>query len=528
MNARWRFHTVDGILPVALLGITAFAPGVYAVAAWALLVLHLLTLPLDMAPGRRLALLVGTMAIMPVCAEAAGVGLAAALTILVAFPATARVMRSLTDPADAACMERLRVEILHARADGMSAASGLRTSTRLFRTLLVSGAIIIVLGLVTGRSVLIASGGVWEASLVAAAGMIMVRLPRSFVAAEETPLRGLAGSRLAFTATLTPRSALPCTLWLDGLAPWVKVEPGTMIFHEPVSAHVRLTPPLSGPSKLRLYAAAVDPWGLTLTSQIVDVANVEIMPRAKYAAWLAERYLERTRAGTTAAAVLAVDSRRGRRGGADYAGPRPYEPGDALRRIDWKRTFKYNRFVVKEFRTTGAEAAILLIALEASDDDAVDRLMYDLVTTVLSLAHEGIPMVLAGYTSKDATEVSPLLGPHGAVLRALALGRECVRRRPPRRVLAPPRFSQLRRLYARLGQTETERPLRRLLGFEMDVLRAHITRHPAMRVTHRALRQCPPPAAIVCLSAGEEDTAVLGFALEQAAALGYRAVSLRN
>lgn len=63
-------------------------------------------------------------------------------------------------------------------------------------------------------------------------------------------------------------------------------------------------PPLAGPSKLRLQASAVDPHGLIQTNQILEPIELHIIPKAKYAQWLAKKYLEQTASGTSMAALF--------------------------------------------------------------------------------------------------------------------------------------------------------------------------------------------------------------------------------
>ena len=64
-----------------------------------------------------------------------------------------------------------------------------------------------------------------------------------------------------------------------------------------MEATVRFTPPLAGPSKIQIKAASVDSRGLVETGQILEPIDLHIIPRAKYAPWLANKYLEQTSSG---------------------------------------------------------------------------------------------------------------------------------------------------------------------------------------------------------------------------------------
>ena len=93
--------------------------------------------------------------------------------------------------------------------------------------------------------------------------------------------------------------------FLQSADSWVKVDPTIFNLTEQDVADVnlRFTPPLAGPSKILIQAAIVDPRGLLLTGQVLDPVDLHIIPKAKYARWLAEKFLQTSSGAGTMAGV---------------------------------------------------------------------------------------------------------------------------------------------------------------------------------------------------------------------------------
>jgi hypothetical protein len=267
----------------------------------------------------------------------------------------------------------------------------------------------------------------------------------------------------------------------------------------------------------------VDPWGLTITPLQVPVADLHIIPRARYAAWLARRYLERTPPGAAPAAI--ARSGHGRLRGDEYFGSRPYDPGDSLRAIDWKRTLKLHRLVSKDFRAAPAQPALIAVSLEAYDADSADRLAHDLVMKSLTLAQEGVVQSIAAYTGERVVEVSPPLAPRDAVLAALRLTARIITVRRLRRTLEPPRLVGLRRARHALSDGLGGR-LADVIALEIEVLAHEAARHPATAALQRVARYLRPPASLVTISVVDGGAAVPETTVERFAALGYRPINV--
>jgi hypothetical protein len=66
--------------------------------------------------------------------------------------------------------------------------------------------------------------------------------------------------------------------------------------------NITYTPPLAVPSKLQLQTTGVDERGLIQFKPNLEPIDLHIIPRARYARWLAEKYLKQTATGGTTAA----------------------------------------------------------------------------------------------------------------------------------------------------------------------------------------------------------------------------------
>lgn len=513
-------------LVVGLLLATFFAPGAYAVVAGGLALLNALALIRAAAPPVRLALSTVTAVLFPLCAEAGGAGFAAIAGTLLALPGAGDALRSLALTANRASRDQVHRAMFSARQlSGRPLFVARRIPLPALRALILAGVVVVTLGLAAGRWVLVGAGAVFLGWLLALVGFVLLRLPLRFLEADSARLRALVAKRSDLAVVLRPHTPLPCILRLHSFVPWVEVSPAEVrIDGSRISAHLAVTPPLAGPSELALDVLAIDPWGLTGTLQSVEVTKLHIIPRARYAAWLARRYLERTPPGLTGMMSAATFARRGVRGGMEYYGARSYAPGDSLRDIDWKHTVKLREIVVKEFHMVAGQAAVLVVRLDAGDADAVDRLAYGIVTTTLTLAQEGIPMVLAGYTEHDVVGVTMRLAPRAAVRQALELTGRIVLAASARRSLAFPHLGRLRRMRRLLAGTEPARRLSDLLGLEIEAIADRAATHPAGRAARLAVRQVQPPAAVLTIAAAGDDDTALDVALGQLSRLGYRRV----
>lgn len=383
---------------------------------------------------------------------------------------------------------------------------------------------------ITRQTVLAEAAGLLLAAVVARGAVSYARLSPPFLTSQAPTIRGLAGRAMTATATVVSQAPWPVQVGLQPVQPWAAPEPRALDLPAGGSRRVtlRMTPPLAGPGRINAVATTEDPWGLVTAHAEVALAEVRVIPRAAYAAWLAQRYLEQAQDGALPAGALTEPKHaQAARHGLDYYGARPYEPGDVLRDIFWKLTVKLGQIVVKDRRQGRGEPVIASVNLAAANAEEKDWLAHALLMSVLTLAREGVPVALAAYTPDGVVEVTSPLAPRPAVRAALSLVDQIHTAPRPLRVLAPPQSIRLRRTVTRLLAARSDEAVRtaRLLALEHEALLRRMAAHPAAEALRRARLHVPTPAAVLPVTPDPDDLAILEVAVRHAPGLGFHILS---
>lgn len=357
------------------------------------------------------------------------------------------------------------------------------------------------------------------------AGYLLFPLARLFASMPPLPIevskthyRVVAGHNISFTMPLLNRFKMRGWLYLSSPYEWLELKPHkSELSEEKVDLHVNLTPPLAGPSSISLTGFFLDRLGLIQYKFQIELAELYVIPRARYAAWLAGGYLETSKGGaiTPMASTLATfKPSLGSRRGAEYYGNRLYEPGDSLRSIDWKHSIKLNEIVVKEYDTPQASSAALLVNLTVRNAEEADQLVYTWIITSITLAHEGIPAMLAVYDHDDVSAVTEFLDPRQLVLRSLALSREIVIWARPQKYLQPPDPLRIRSNIRSLKMLslDSAAKLIELLDLEFKALCNYSASNPATEALSRVLGKGGSRLTILFISAENHDEEALQMA----------------
>ncbi len=239
------------------------------------------------------------------------------------------------------------------------------------------------------------------------------------------------------------------------------------------------------------------------------------------------KYLEQTGAGDIVTAVIPPKVLLPKRG-IEYFGSRSYYPGDELRSIDWKHTLKLSRLVIKEFIEVGEQAAIIAVNLSVTDVEEADKLAFDLITTVLTLAQEAIPTSLAVYNHQRVVLTAVVTDPRETLKQVLLLVKDITPVEFAHRFLQLPDIGKLRRNIARLKQATSE-PGQRLLSmldFEYQSIEQGAKNHPATLALLRVTEHIPPPAIIVLVSQLNHDAEALLVTGEKLTRKGFTTLNI--
>lgn len=255
----------------------------------------------------------------------------------------------------------------------------------------------------------------------------------------------------------------------------------------------------------------MDPWGLIQVNQLLQPVALHVIPRAKYAEWLALRYLEQSGDGVMAVTEPLSKAIRAPKRGIEYAQSRTYQPGDQLKNIDWKHTLKLNKLIVKEFIETGRQAAIIAVNLSVTDAEEADKIAFNLITTALTLAQETIPTALAVYNHQRVIVTTAVLDPREMLKQTLLLVKDITSVELTQRLLQLPELSKLKRDIIQLKRATSE-PAQRLLSlldFEYQAIEKAAKNNPATLALSSVAEQTSSPATIVLISQLNHDAEAL-------------------
>jgi hypothetical protein len=346
--------------------------------------------------------------------------------------------------------------------------------------------------------------------------VIVRRLPVEAVAAAAIQQRMVAGTEELLHIKLTRRTSVGGRLFLESPDEWVRVSPKVLSLGEKeLVIGVSLSPMLSGPSLAKLEAYATDRWGLTQVRCTLEPVQLHVIPRARYAVWLANKYLAETKVGMLPliSNVSAIKFAYGLRRGVEYYGNQLYQPGDSLKNIDWKHSIKYNELITKEFAEFQGQSAIILINLAVGNAEEADKLAYKTVVTAISLAVENIPAALAAYNHEGVRLVTTVLQPLELVRRSLQVVREIVTVESQMKYLNPPDVTRLMANMSRLRSVESEasRVMLELLQLEYKNLASEAGQNPATKALSAAFTRVDKQANIVVISQRNHDAGAISF-----------------
>lgn len=340
--------------------------------------------------------------------------------------------------------------------------------------------------------------------------------------------RVVVGNAEAAKFRLMGRVRVPLLVSLRPVDAWVSVAPSDFLVTPKAETEVsvKFTAPLAGPSKLRINACYADMRGLVEVGQVLEPLDLHIIPRARYAAWLANKFLEQTSGGGSAVMPVAALGSRFSKRGVEFFGSRAYQVGDSLKDIDWKHSFKLGELVIKEFSGLQGQSGVIVANLTAKDADEADLLAYNLVMSALTLASEGLPSALAVYNETEVLAATPLMSSRETLKRVLELTGKIVVAEPKLRVLESTKPRLLKRSITQLSQAKREdaRRLAEVLELEAEALEASAESHPATLALNHAVKGLQGQAVITVISPGREDSDALSLALEKLKDRGFSVV----
>jgi hypothetical protein len=395
--------------------------------------------------------------------------------------------------------------------------------------LLVTTFCVLGISLLSGNMSLLIASAVVAGYLGVLYVVVFLRLPLKPVEEIQIYQRMVAGSDDHLDIELTNRTVIGGQLLVVSPYEWLKVGANRLSLKEQkLVVRVSLSPSLAGPSIVKLIGYAVDRWGLLQVRFELEPIRLFVIPRARYAVWLTERYLATTKPGALPLMVdvAALRPIYGLRRGIEYYGSQQYQPGDSLKNIDWKHSYKYNELIVKEFAEFHGQSAVIMVNLAVGNAEEADQLAYKIMVTALTLARGGIPAALAAYDNENVILTTATLAPRRLLLQCLQIAREMITTVNPVKYLNPPDVTRLR---ANIGRVESvgskaSEALLQLLQLEYRNLDADARLSPATKALSSAFTKVSKEATVVVISHHNHDAGALAFLSFNLARRGTAAV----
>jgi len=506
-------------LLVILLAATVLSPFPYSLAAIVLLAAIAYSAARPVPPRLKIGLSVCAIVLTPLAAE----------PVLSYWASSPVVRQGLAAILMLPALFLLDSSLLQNAGRQFDSERNRRDLTPTARALLTTFMVILILALVIDNLTLLFADTIFGIYLIDTSAVTFFTIPGEPINLPGVWRRTIAGTDVSLSLLARNNAPMILHCLLSPEDKWVKITPRHFTVERNMSLDVHFTPPLAGPSRPKMHLATIDPRGFVQRNQVLEPVELHVIPRAKFAEWLAHQFLEQSGTWTAVPLSLMPEVRLPKRG-TDYYGSRSYQPSDMLKDIDWKHTLKLNRLTIKEYIETSERVFIIAANLAVSNPEEADKLAGNLVGAALTLAQENIPAALAAYDTKQVIETTPVLEPREILHRALALVKAISIVDFTPRVLQPTDVTRLRRDINQLKQVSSE-PAKRLLNmlqFEYEAIRKSAEKHPAALALTSVTEHTPAPATIIVISEMNHDSEALALTLEKLARQDFTRITVRR
>ncbi len=407
-----------------------------------------------------------------------------------------------------------------------------RHTTTILNTLFISTFSILLVSLIINNSALLFTTIVLVLYLLVILIRVLLAIPRLPIDISAIRKRVIAGTAADISLHAINKASIKLHGLIGPVSSWVRITPHRFTLNgAKTELNLAITPPLAGPSYPQLQASVIDPRGVVQVNQLLQPVELHVIPRARYAEWLAMRYLEQAGArGTIASTFPPKTPLMLHRRGVEYFDSRNYQPGDLLKDIDWKHTLKLNQLIVKEYIEVSGQVAIIAVNLSVTDAEEADKLAFNLITTALTLAQESVPTALAIYNHQKVILTTPVIDPRETLKQTLSVVKDITSVEFAHRFLKPPDISKLRRNITLLKRV-TSKPAQRLLSmldFEYKAIEEAAEGHPATLALSQSTKQVSPPAIIMLVSQLNHDVEAVRLTTEKLSKRGFTIMPLEK
>lgn len=360
------------------------------------------------------------------------------------------------------------------------------------------------LAVVIGNRALLYTGSTFLIYLGGVVLYVILTIHRSPLSAPTTSVRIIAGNSGDMFLDISNDASTPIHCQFGTPEPWLEIVPLAAILRKGcIRLDLSYTPPLAGNSRPQLYVITKDLRGLVQICQVLEPLVFEIIPRARYAEWLARKYLQQAGGGASGAGTVPrQETAFVLPGGIEYRESRDYRPGDSMKDIDWKHSLRLNQLIVKDYSPDEDTAVIIAVNLSVGDEEEADNLAYSLVTAALTLARNNIPSALAAYDHQDVVLSTGVNEPSDTLRHTLSLIKDINHVKSIPRYLELADVGLIRRNITQLQQLSASpaRQLLEILNFEFHSIEENTRNHPATLALSDTVKHVASPGTILLIS----------------------------
>lgn len=351
-------------------------------------------------------------------------------------------------------------------------------------------------------------------------------------------IRTLAGTERVSTLEATNQTRFPINFTLRSQDNSVIVDRTYFSIDSNTTVDIPITIKcqLSGPSRPQVRLGINGPRGLLSITVNSQPLEIRVIPRARYASWLAEKYLKGTGRGVETTSTDIFGTATGKMQGVEFQQLREYQPGDKLRQIDWNHTHKFGKFFIRERLDPTQGDVMIILNTVAENPEEADWIAYNLVMSSLSASQQGLPTSILAYNDNRPVLINNNLKSRDAVEKALHLASRIHRSKPIGRHLTPPNLTHLRRFTRNKPQQndvdssvieETE-GLNKLLLVELNAIKINADNHPIAPSIRHYLSKATKETTITLVSCWNHDSEILTVTIPKLRNLGYRVIDLMS
>ena len=403
--------------------------------------------------------------------------------------------------------------------------------TPITKTVAVSVLVLLIISLIIDQRILLFTSLIVALYLLSTVIRAFQAIPERSLDIATIQKRIVAGTTADVSMYAVSRASVKLHCQLNPVDPWIKSTPQSFTLDgSEIEFNLSISPPLSGPSYPQFQVSAIEPRGLVQINQIVQPLEMHIIPRARYAEWLATKYLGHLGSGATVFTTRQPEGVLIPKKGTEYFGSRAFQSGDQLSKIDWRHTLKLQQLIIKEYTEAGKQAAIVAVNLSVTDAEQADKLAFDLITTALTLSRQAIPTALAAYTHQKVILTTAVNDPKDILIQALSLVKNINVVEFTHQCLQPASMNRLRRNITHLKRATSE-PAKRLLNmlaFEYQAIEQAAKTHAATVALSRVVRRISPPAIILIVSQLSHDAEALLVTTDRLTPKGFTTLRIEE